>query len=143
MSDRILGGLGLALSIFFIWAATTIPESFMTDAIGPKTFPIIIGVILGLSSLVFLWKPDPEPHWPDLGRLAEIGFAVVVTFLYAVFLPQLGFLVATTLAASYLGWRLGTPPLQAILVGVGTAIGIYVVFKLVLGLSLAEGPLGF
>ncbi|MFV0360290.1 tripartite tricarboxylate transporter TctB family protein [Tropicimonas sp.] len=143
MSDRIFGGIGLALAIFFAWQATQIEASFMSDAVGPSTFPIIIAVIMGLSSLYFLFKPDPEPDWPSAGRLAEIGFAVLVLFAYAQLLPVLGFVISTMIAASYLSWRLGSPPVQAALVGIGTSVGIYVVFHLVLGLSLARGPFGF
>ena len=62
MSDRVFGGIGLALAIFCIWQATLIQESFISAQVGPKTFPIIIGVILGLSSVYFILKPDPVPH---------------------------------------------------------------------------------
>jgi len=142
MSDRVLGGISLALALFYIYSATTIRESFVSDEIGPKTFPIIVGVILGICSLYFILKPDPEPRWPRFNRLAEIGFAVLVCLLYANLLPRLGFLIATALAAGYLTWRLGTRPLMAVVVGVGTSVGIYVVFRLILGLSLASGILG-
>ncbi len=143
MTDRILGGIGLVLSLFFIWAATLIQESFISDQIGPKTFPIIIGGVMAVASLFFIFRPDPEPKWPSLNRLAEIGFAIVVTFLYALVLPDLGFLISTTLAAGYLTWRLGSTPLQSVVIGVSTSVGIYIVFRLILGLSLAEGPFGF
>ena len=143
MSDRIFGGIGLTLALFFIWQATLIQESFISDEVGPKTFPIIIGVVLGLSSLYCLVKPDPAPTWPTYGRLAEIGLAVAVMVAYAVALPELGFLIATLIASAYLSWRLGTAPLPALLVGALTSGGIYVVFRMILGLSLARGPLGF
>ncbi|MBB3713528.1 putative tricarboxylic transport membrane protein [Limimaricola variabilis] len=143
MSDRILGVIGLSLALFFAVSAALIQESFMTDAIGPKAFPYIISAVVALASLVFLFSPDPEPAWPAFNRLAEIGFAVAVSFLYAWVLPELGFLISTSLAAGYLSWRLGTAPLPAVAVGVGTSVGIYVVFRLILGLSLAEGPFGF
>ena len=39
MSDRIFGAFGLALAIFYIWAATTIKDSFMVDVVGPRAFP--------------------------------------------------------------------------------------------------------
>ncbi len=99
MGDRLFGGIGLLLAAFFIWQATQIQVSFISDPVGPKTFPIIIGLLLGISSLAVLLKPDPKPDWPAPGRLVEFGIA--------------------------------------------TAVGIYVIFKLVLGLSLAEGPWGF
>jgi putative tricarboxylic transport membrane protein len=143
MGDRIFGGIGIALAAFFIWQATTIQESFIQDPVGPKTFPIIIGLLLGISSLVILLRPDPEPDWPVGGRLMEIGAAILVLLAYAYFLPDLGFVTATTFASAYLAWRLGAPPLHAIAAGIAIAVGIYVVFHLILGLSLARGPFGF
>lgn len=143
MSDRIFGGIGLALAIFFIWQATLIELSFITDPVGPRVFPIIIGIVLGLASLVVLVRPDAEPHWPKAGRLAEIAGAVVLMVAYAELLPELGFLISTAIAAGVLTWRLGTAPLWSVLTGLSISVGIYVVFRLILGLSLARGPLGF
>lgn len=143
MSDRIMGMIGLALSGFYLWAASIIPESFMMDAIGPSTFPNIIAIIFGICSIYFIARPDPEPRWPTLNRLAEIGFTVVVCLLYAILLPHLGFLISTAFAASYMCWRLGGKPLAAVIIGLSISLGIYVCFKLVLGLSLASGVLGF
>lgn len=143
MSDRIFGGIGLVLAIIFAWQAARIEESFLTDAVGPRVFPWIIAAVMGLASLWFLAKPDPEPEWPRLGRLAEIGMAALVMVAYAQALPGLGFVIATAIAAAYLTWRLGSRPLESVLIGVGTSLGIYVVFRLILGLSLARGPLGF
>lgn len=143
MSDRVFGGIGLLLAIVFAWQAAIIEESFLTDVVGPKAFPYIIAAIMGISSIYFLVKPDPEPHWPRAGRLAEIGLAAVVMFAYAQALPEVGFVIATAIAAAYLTWRLGSKPLESLLIGVATSVGIYVIFRLVLGLSLAKGPLGF
>ncbi|WP_238365764.1 tripartite tricarboxylate transporter TctB family protein [Mesobacterium pallidum] len=143
MSDRIFGLFGVLLSIGFVLAALAIEESFLSDAVGPKAFPIIIAAILGLSSAVIALRPDPEPHWPAIGRLAEIAAAVVVMILYAEMLPVAGFVAATAFAAAYLAWRLGSSALESVLVGVGTSVGIYVIFHLALGLSLARGPWGF
>ena len=63
--------------------------------------------------------------------------------LYAEFLPILGFVIATAVASTYLTWRLGTSPIQSVLVGISISVGIYVIFHLLFGLSLAKGPLGF
>ncbi|SNR24640.1 tripartite tricarboxylate transporter TctB family protein [Puniceibacterium sediminis] len=143
MSDRIFGVVGLLLAAFYIWAALIIEESFLSDAVGPKAFPIIIACVLALASIVIALKPDPEPVWPSLGRLAEILAAAVVMFLYSMLLPEIGFIFATIFAASYLAWRLGSTFIGSVLTGVGTSVGIYVIFHLVLGLSLARGPFGF
>ncbi len=143
MSDRILGLFGVALGLVYIWSATLIQESFMSDPIGPKAFPYIIGVAMLLASAVFVVRPDPEPDWPRAGRLLEIGFAAIVMIAYAWSLPLAGFVVATAVASCLLAWRLGARPLGAVIAGIAIAVGIYVCFHLILGLSLARGPWGF
>ncbi len=143
MSDRIFGGIGLALAIFFIWQATLIELSFITDPVGPRIWPIIVGAVLGLASLWAILRPDPEPRWPGATRLFEIAVAVAVMVAYAELLPEVGFVIATAVAAAFLTWRLGTEPLWAVVTGVAISVSIYVVFRLILGLSLARGPLGF
>lgn len=143
MNDRVLGGIGILLAAFFIWQATLIELSFISDPVGPRTFPVIIGVALGLASLAMLIKPDAAPSWPAASRLYEIALAAAVMVAYALLLPELGFLITTALAATYLTWRLGTAPLSAIVTGVLTSVGIFIVFRVILGLSLARGPLGF
>ncbi|MCB1516372.1 MAG: tripartite tricarboxylate transporter TctB family protein [Hyphomicrobiaceae bacterium] len=143
MSDRIFGVVGILLSALFIWRATVIQESFMSDAVGPKTFPIIIGTILGLASLYFIARPDAEPVWPRFTGLIEIFMAIVVLIAYAIALPELGFAITTAIATAYLSWRLGSPAWQALLAGLLTSGGLYLVFRVILGLSLARGPFGF
>ena len=141
MSDRIFGGIGLVLAIVYAWAAAGIQESFLTDAVGPKVFPWIIATILGLSSVYFLLKPDPDPEWPSFGRLAEIGLAALVLIAYAEALPVLGFLLPTAITSGYLTWRLGSKPLESVIIGALTALGIYLIFRSLLGLSLPRAGL--
>lgn len=143
MSDRIFGGFGLLLAIFYIWAASIIKDSFMVDVVGPRAFPYIVGAVLALCSVYFILRPDEEPAWPAFRSFAEIVFATAVMLLYASALPKLGFLISTVFATAYLTWRLGTHPLWSLVTGVLTSVGIYSVFHLILGLSLAKGPLGF
>ncbi|WP_108660389.1 tripartite tricarboxylate transporter TctB family protein [Acuticoccus kandeliae] len=143
MSDRILGGISVAIAVFFIYSATHLPLPFMQDPVGNKTFPIIICVLMGISGIYFLLRPDPDPEWPELARIAEIGAATAVLVAYALLLPEVGFVLATWGASTYLSWRLGAHPVAAVIAGVLIAVGIYVIFRMVLGLSLAKGPWGF
>ncbi|TYC77983.1 tripartite tricarboxylate transporter TctB family protein [Stappia sp. BW2] len=143
MSDRIFGAVGLFLALGYAWAALIIEESFLSDAVGPKAFPLIIAAVLGLASLAIFLKPDAAPEWPSLPRLLEVALAVLAMILYAILLPEAGFILATAVAASYLTWRLGSAPIGSVLIGCLTSVGIYAVFHLVLGLSLAKGPFGF
>ncbi|WJS04020.1 tripartite tricarboxylate transporter TctB family protein [Roseibium aggregatum] len=143
MSDRIFGAVGLLLALGYAWAALVIEESFLSDAVGPKAFPLIIASVLGLSSLAIFLKPDVAPEWPSLPRLLEVAMAVLAMILYAILLPEAGFIIATAVAAAYLTWRLGSSPIGSLFTGCLTSLGIYAVFHLVLGLSLAKGPFGF
>jgi putative tricarboxylic transport membrane protein len=142
MTDRIFGVIGLALAALFIWRASVIELSFITDPLGPKTFPIILAVMMAVASIASIIKPDAEPIWPPARNLFEIAVAVAVMTAYAVFLPDLGFLIATALAATFLTWRLGTKPIQSVIAGVCTSVGIWAVFGQLFGLSLAKGFLG-
>ncbi len=143
MSDRFFGGFGLVLAIFYIWAASIIKDSFMVDVVGPRAFPYIVGTVLGICSIYFMVRPDDEPVWPPFRSFTEIILSVAVMLLYAWALPEFGFLISTVFATAYLTWRLGTKPFWALVTGVLTSTGIYIVFHLILGLSLAKGPLGF
>jgi putative tricarboxylic transport membrane protein len=142
-SDRILGAVGLILGVAFIWGATLIETGFMVDVLGPKTFPVIIGCVLLLSSGYVVVRRDPEPAWPALERVAEILGAVAVLVGYTFALEPVGFVIATAVAAALLSWRLGSMPFWGVVSGIGISLGIYVIFHLILGLSLARGPLGF
>ena len=142
MSDRVLGGVGIALAAFFIWQATQIQTSFISDPVGAKTFPIIIAAALAIASLFMILRPDAPVVWPQAGRLFEIGVAVAVLFAYSIALPEIGFVISTAVASAFLSWRLGTAPVWAAVAGVVISLGLYAVFHLILGLSLARGPLG-
>jgi putative tricarboxylic transport membrane protein len=138
-----LGGRRPPAGSIFHLAGDTDQGKLHFRSSGPKTFPIIIGILVGLSSLAILLKPDDEPEWPDFSRFFEIGLTVAVMLAYAYALPVAGFVVSTAVAASYLSWRLGTPPAKAAIAGIAISVGIYAVFHLILGLSLARGPWGF
>lgn len=142
-TDRITGIAGVAIAAFFAWRTTLIEEPFISDPLGPRIFPLLICVVLGLAGLAMALRPDPEPEWPALGSLLEIAAGVVIFIGYAELLPELGFVISTFLAAGFLAWRLGATPVGAFAAGTGISLGIYTVFHLILGLSLAKGPFGF
>ena len=44
-SDRIFGLVASLLALAYIAGATQVQTSFLADPVGPKTFPIIIGIV--------------------------------------------------------------------------------------------------
>jgi putative tricarboxylic transport membrane protein len=70
-----------------------------------------------------------------------MALSIVILILYAVFLEDLGFIVATVVAVAILSWRLGARPLIALANGAGVALVLYGLFDLALGLPLPLGLL--
>ncbi len=143
MTDRLFGLAALLLAGLMTWGASVIEESFIQDPLGPKAFPWVIAVVLAITGLFMIIKPDDDPEWPTRQKFLRIIWSVVAMVLYAELLPIVGFVVTTAAVAAFLAWQLGATLLQAAVGGVVISGGIYVVFHLVLGLSLARGPLGF
>jgi len=143
MSDRLFGLAALLLAGLMTWGASVIEESFIQDPLGPKAFPWVIAAVLAITGIAMMLKPDDEPEWPARAKLLRIVWSVTAMVLYAELLPIVGFVVTTAAIAAFLSWQLGATVRQAAMGGVAISGGIYLVFHVVLGLSLARGPLGF
>ncbi|PKO61611.1 MAG: tripartite tricarboxylate transporter TctB family protein [Betaproteobacteria bacterium HGW-Betaproteobacteria-18] len=143
MSDRIFAVIVLAVALAMGWATTQIQESFIQDALGPKAFPMLIAVLMGVSAIVMFFKPDANPHWPGLYKWLELLATAGVLIAYAQLLPIAGFVLATACASAFLSWRLGGNARQSSIGGVLTAVGIFVLFQYGLGVNMAKGPWGF
>ncbi|WP_020677511.1 tripartite tricarboxylate transporter TctB family protein [Geopsychrobacter electrodiphilus] len=142
MSDRIFGVLLLLLAADYSWTARGFDPGFMADPLGPQTFPYLLGAVLAVTALYLLLRPDPTAHWPDLPRLLQLGLVILVLLAYASLLEWLGFLIATLLTVTMLGWRLGASLRTAILTGIGVSLVVYGLFDIVLELPLPAGLLG-
>ena len=143
MSDRIFASICIALAALMGWGATIIEESFIQDPLGPKAFPLVIALVLAASGVAMFLRPDEDPVWPHRRKQIQLLWTIGAMILYVQFLPVVGFLVATAIGAGFLSWQLGASVKQACWGGFSISVGIYVVFKLILGLSLARGPFGF
>ena len=143
MSDRIFASICIALAVLMGWGATIIEESFIQDPLGPKAFPLVIAVVLAACGVAMFLRPDEDPVWPHRRKQIQLLWTIGAMILYVQFLPVVGFLVATAIGAGFLCWQLGASVKQACWGGFSISVSIYVVFKLILGLSLARGPFGF
>jgi len=142
-SDRIFGLVVTFVALAYIASATQIQVSFMADPVGSKTFPIMIGVVAAICGVVLMVKPDPEPDWPASRTFLALGFTVLVLVGYAYALKPMGFLIPTAIAAGVLSYQISNRPVPAVLSGLGLSVGLYVVFRYALGLSLLAFPKGW
>ncbi|MGM0542974.1 MAG: tripartite tricarboxylate transporter TctB family protein [Pseudomonadota bacterium] len=143
-NDRIFGVLMIVLAVAYGWGATQLPEPFGgAESVGPDTFPLLLAVVLALSSLYMIVRPDPDHAWPWSRTGIELIVAVVVLVLYAILLQPLGFVISTTLAVGTLCWRMGARPLNAYLTGAVSGVVVYFLFSFALDLALPLGVLSF
>ena len=140
MSDRIFGLIVVVVALGYIFSATGIQESFLSDPMGPRAFPYLIGGVCALCGAIMIYAPDPDPSWPSLGIVAKLAFAVIVLVAYAETLKPLGFLLPTAIAAAVVSYLIRPRLMPAMLTGIGLSFGLFVVFKYGLGLGLFAVP---
>jgi len=143
MTDRFLGIFFLVFSVLYGTYASFTELSFISDPLGPKKFPYLIAFVMFVSSIFIILKPEIKPKWPNLFKLVEMLILLIVLILYAQLLPILGFTLSSILGSSFISWRLGAKILEAIIFGIVFSVLLFLLFDLVLGLSLAKGVFGF
>lgn len=141
-SDRIFGLVALMVALAYIASATQIQTSFLSDPVGPKAFPMLVGAVAALCGLVLVVRPDPDPEWPDVRTWGSLLIAVVVLIGYAYALKPMGFLIPTAITAAILSYQISPRAVPAALSGLGLSTGLFVLFKFALGLSLVPFPKG-
>jgi putative tricarboxylic transport membrane protein len=130
------------VALAYIASATQIQTSFLSDPVGSKAFPIIIGAVAALCGLVLMIKPDPDPSWPVTQTLISLVVAVGVLIAYAYLLRPMGFLIPTAFAAAILSYQISPRIGPATLAGFSLSVGLFVLFKFALGLGLVAFPKG-
>ncbi len=139
-SDRIFGLVALMTALAFIASATQIQTSFLSDPVGPKMFPILIGVVAVIGSLSLILRPDPNPDWPAMRSFMALLVAVVVLIGYAFALKPFGFLIPTAITAGILSYQISPKINAAMMSGLGLSVGLFGLFKFALGLGLVAFP---
>lgn len=135
-SDRIFGLVMLLVALGYIASATQIQTNFLADPVGPKAFPIGIGVVAALCALYMIVKPDPDPEWPSVTGWGALAIATATLTIYAYLLKPLGFIVPTIFAAGIISYMISPRIPTAIIAGLGLAFGLFFVFKFMLDLGL-------
>lgn len=156
---------GVCIALFgawFIWQATLLREGPGYAVIGPRVFPLIVGIgfaVSGLTLLISALRPPPSetqhssdvrPPEADGSTLSTQHSSDWSTLLamaallagYVVMFRPVGFLI--TSAAFLVGgaWALGSRNwLRDVVVGVALSVVTFAVFTRLLGLELPAGPL--
>ena len=76
-SDRIFGLVVVIVALGFILSATQIQTSFLSDPVGPRTFPYLVGGVMALCGITVILRPDADPDWPVLRTFGALALTVV------------------------------------------------------------------
>ena len=136
-SDRLLGLATLAVALGYIASATQIQVGFLTDPVGSRTFPYLIGGVALICGIYITLRPDENPTWPDGGTFLKLGLAVVVMYLFTLALKPFGFIIPAAIGSAAISYLIAPSVLRAVIAGVGLSIGLFLIFNFGLGLSLS------
>jgi putative tricarboxylic transport membrane protein len=141
MTDRITGIVLLIFAIIYGFGATRLKVGFGSGVIGPKDFPIMLAVILGIIALAMMIKTDPNPTWPSLKSWLNLITIVVSFIIYAYLIRILGFILATTLSTAFLSYKFSAKWWQALIVGLSSSLLMYAIFVFGFDLGLPLGTI--
>jgi putative tricarboxylic transport membrane protein len=141
MNDRILGIAALALAVFMTAAGWSIEAPFAYEPVGPRAFPLLLALIIGLCGLRLVYKGGHAVERNPAGANGRIALMVVFVTVYAFLFQWLGFIVATSLMTIFVGRLFGGSWLKCAIGGVVMSIFFFVLFDKVLDVVLPGGLL--
>ena len=151
LTDKIICAVTLVLAAVYFYATSLIPSLEIGDPLGPKAFPIMLGIILVLAALllaveIFRAKAPPpgEPVVHDYRHLWLMGAVIVWTAFYFWVFERAGYITSTIVYLLALTIVFNRDKWVAnILTSVFFALGSYVLFDKILGVVLPAGLFGF
>ena len=146
LTDRIIGVAALLLAAVYLYATAQIPTLEIGDPLGPKAFPRLLGIALIAAAILLFVETlkadkagDKAPRG-NLHHLWLIGGVTAWTALYFGVFDVAGYLVATMIYLLVLTSVFNRGKRTAnILTSVLFALGSYILFVGILGVSLAKG----
>lgn len=143
--DKFAGVIFLLISILFIFESLKISGSAYGSAVGPKTFPLILGVLLGLLSLRLLYetfKSKTDKEETETFNYKKFGIIFVSAIAYVYLLEIIGYVLSTFifLIIAFQVMERGKF-LYTFIIAAFFTFGVYTMYVQVLGGSLPKFPL--
>lgn len=139
-AGRLLGLALIALAAVAIAAAQALVVPFAADPLGPRGFPSVVALVMGLCGALLLLPRGAA--MPAMERRFAPWALVVVMAGYALLLVPLGFLAATALLAVAVALLFGARPIAALVTGALTSVALWALFDRLLDLPLPKGGFG-
>jgi hypothetical protein len=147
--DLAFGGVGLALAVVYYLLAAAIPESQLSDTVGPQGLPKIYAVALGVLSLIQIARSLRASDIPRINlHLTRVAGMLAIGVIYIVLVPYAGYVLAlTALIAATIYYqsshkaegRSQKAQLKPLVVAVAGALLFWVLFVQALGIPYPAG----
>jgi putative tricarboxylic transport membrane protein len=149
-ADQVTGILMLIFAAAVMEGGRRMPQS-NTFGPGAGFLPFWLGVLLAICSILLIVNATREPKksgdrlpFPTGRQLLPILECIGGLAAFILLLEPLGFMVATALFTAFLLRVVEREPwLTTTLVSAGNAVGLYIVFQVLLGAGLPKNFLGF
>ncbi len=147
--DTLTGIIAVLVGAVYTVTALLLPEMRMGDRLGPKIFPLVVGIGSILAGLVLILgdrKPGKQSKKADFGFIEhkdiwlKILLTTVVGIVYGLVMDTLGFLIPTTLFMIFITTLINKGRLvQNAILSLAFSVITYGVFAVALQLSLPRG----
>lgn len=143
MSDRILGAVCVGTAAAMAWASQGYVAAYSYEPLGPRAFPLLLAVGLGLSGLWLVLRPSIGTEAFKGVPWKAMALCAGAVLMYALLFQLLGFALATTLMALPVGMAFGGGWKPSLAGGVVLGLGFHVVFDKLLDVTMPAGMLSF
>lgn len=142
MNDRVLGAAALALAAFLTWNGWGLQAPFAYEPVGPRAFPLLVALIIGLCGVRLMVKGGGEVAPNPAGANARIALMAGVVAGYALLFQWLGFVIATALMTVLVGRLFGGTWGKSLIGGLVMGVLFFLLFDKVMDVVLPTGLLG-
>jgi putative tricarboxylic transport membrane protein len=150
-ADLITGFVLLALAGYVIWESSQMPQS-ATFGPGVGFLPLWLGILLAFFSIILIagaWFRKTAgqvkgPLFPEKKALLAVVLVLVGLAAYILLIEVIGFIADTFLFVTFLMWFVERQKwLRTIATAVLTTGGLYIIFEILLKITLPSNMFGF
>jgi putative tricarboxylic transport membrane protein len=151
--NQLTGGVSLVVGLIYLVASIRLPESAVSDPIGPRAYPIIVAVGMIASGIALLIKRGMLTEktravivqWPaERQMVVRIAWTCVGGIVFGLILDKLGYLLSMFLFMTAMMYITnGRRHVHNVAIGLIFALSTYGLFFGLLDVSLPRGILAF
>jgi putative tricarboxylic transport membrane protein len=131
----------IVLAVAYGIGGSMIEYAFSSDPLGPRFVPVMLAILLGILTLIYLKFPGSAEGFPAGSALVRV-LAVPATLVVSVALMEpLGFAVSILLLTAVVGWIFGASPKLSLMGGVVHAALWWFIFSFLLEVYLPTGAI--